>query len=569
MSNITVQGYNASNKVPGFYGRSIFASGSVSGQLFGLVCLVMAQSSGTATPDTGIYPINSQDDVTNLAGNQSIGGAMLAGALANSGVSLLYAAPAAAGGAVAASMVYNFSGTWSTYGTFNFRVCGVSLQYIVQAADTPSTVAANIALLVNGEANMPINASSNAGALTFTVVSPGVSGDQWLSYTDTSLCPSGFALSTSGAAWAATTVYAAGTFIVPDSPNGFYYKATSVSGSGTSGGSQPTFPTTVGMTVIDNTGANQITWTCWGKITNGNGLTFGGGAGTPNYANVIAALSQGAVQYDMIAPAENDATNLGLLNTFVNGQMAPTIGILNSVIFGTSQITSTQAQQLSSTTLNNPAFQQLYAPNSEIHPAVLAASHAARRSINESGNPNPRYLNDPIVGSVPQASKLDWVSNTLGNALLGAGVTPCTTLKGGTELVVMRGITTYCLTPGGSPDSRVLDVNEFTMARYGRMDLANLWETDISPNYEECQDDPPPEGPDPAPKVLYPHLLNSILTNRQIGWEQQGWTTAGSSALYPTVVQFNSSTRSFFFDLTIVPTPGLYIAAGNIRQRPV
>ena len=55
--------------------------------------------------------------------------------------------------------------------------------------------------------------------------------------------------------WAASTTYYAGRTIVPTSPNGFRY----VSQGGltpTSGSTEPTWPTTVGATVVDN----QVTW---------------------------------------------------------------------------------------------------------------------------------------------------------------------------------------------------------------------------------------------------------------------------------------------------------------------
>lgn len=56
-------------------------------------------------------------------------------------------------------------------------------------------------------------------------------------------------------AWQPTTVYALGAFARPTSANGFNYEATT---GGTSAGSEPTWPTTVGGTVVDGT----VTWTC-------------------------------------------------------------------------------------------------------------------------------------------------------------------------------------------------------------------------------------------------------------------------------------------------------------------
>lgn len=71
--------------------------------------------------------------------------------------------------------------------------------------------------------------------------------------------------------WIASTTYTLGSYVVPQaSPtnyiNGYYYKATSVSGSGTSGTNPAIFNgvTTIGATVTDNPGANQVVWTCTG-----------------------------------------------------------------------------------------------------------------------------------------------------------------------------------------------------------------------------------------------------------------------------------------------------------------
>jgi len=61
--------------------------------------------------------------------------------------------------------------------------------------------------------------------------------------------------------WAAATVYAVNDTVLPTTPNGRIYRATAISGTGTSAASEPTWPTTAAGTVVDNAGANQITWT--------------------------------------------------------------------------------------------------------------------------------------------------------------------------------------------------------------------------------------------------------------------------------------------------------------------
>jgi hypothetical protein len=57
--------------------------------------------------------------------------------------------------------------------------------------------------------------------------------------------------------WFAATVYPLGDVVVPTVDNGFYYKVTV---AGTSGGSQPVWPTTIGLTVTDG----GVTWQCTG-----------------------------------------------------------------------------------------------------------------------------------------------------------------------------------------------------------------------------------------------------------------------------------------------------------------
>ena len=64
-----------------------------------------------------------------------------------------------------------------------------------------------------------------------------------------------------------TTPVTEGTLLKPAADNGFYYKVTT---AGTTGASVPTFPTTVGQTVVDGT----ATLTCVGKLTLAAGTDY-------------------------------------------------------------------------------------------------------------------------------------------------------------------------------------------------------------------------------------------------------------------------------------------------------
>jgi hypothetical protein len=63
-----------------------------------------------------------------------------------------------------------------------------------------------------------------------------------------------------GQQWTGTTAYAVGFVVRPTVGNGHLYRVQAISGTGTSSSTQPTWPTAAGSQVVDNAGANQITW---------------------------------------------------------------------------------------------------------------------------------------------------------------------------------------------------------------------------------------------------------------------------------------------------------------------
>lgn len=67
--------------------------------------------------------------------------------------------------------------------------------------------------------------------------------------------------------WHASVAIPVGSEIVPTTPNGYAYIS---SGTGSTGGSEPTWPTTIGLTVVDN----AITWTCR-RVYSGGPLLLG------------------------------------------------------------------------------------------------------------------------------------------------------------------------------------------------------------------------------------------------------------------------------------------------------
>jgi hypothetical protein len=124
---------------------------------------------------------------------------------------------------------------------------------------------------------------------------------------------------TAAATRANTTPYALGAYVVPAVSNGFYYKATA---AGTSAGTLPTYPTTIGGTVTDGT----VTWTCAGKVApvadtdyevRPGGVfvytsaTIAGEAWAVDYTKVAAskmeALTSSGKEYELVFDGLNEA----------------------------------------------------------------------------------------------------------------------------------------------------------------------------------------------------------------------------------------------------------------------
>lgn len=117
-----------------------------------------------------------------------------------------------------------------------------------------------------------------------------------------------------------TTAYDLGDFLVPATPNGFYYEVTT---AGTSAGTPPTFPTTVGATVADGTAV----LTCMGRVlltlntdytVSGGGIYIEEAAAatdgepleidyTPAAGSVVEALLNSAQEYELVFDGLNEA----------------------------------------------------------------------------------------------------------------------------------------------------------------------------------------------------------------------------------------------------------------------
>lgn len=115
--------------------------------------------------------------------------------------------------------------------------------------------------------------------------------------------------------WAADTATAAKHRVKPTVANGYIYEATAVAGdTKTHATTEPTWPTTLGSTVVDD----QVTWTCVGKL----GVIGNAAAGKVTAANLYSYLAHAAAMLDEQKVWEDgnmvaviNPTIMGLINT--------------------------------------------------------------------------------------------------------------------------------------------------------------------------------------------------------------------------------------------------------------
>lgn len=533
---IVIQGFSPSNRDPGAFGEVLYGVGGQTAASLPIALLVVGlKTSGSINPDVQVQKILSTADADTYAGPGSEGATMLYDALAlggNQGVPLYYASPTPAGGATAATTNIKITGTATAAGSITVRINGKPVSQSIAVNDTGATVVANLALSVSGfnGGRLPVSATSSTNYCTLTSRTSGQRGMQHVVFLDTTLLPAGLtaALYTT---WTASTTYAIGDQVVPRAtPNGFYFKATAIT-TGTSAGSEPTWPTTIGTTVVDG----GVTWTCWGNTATGNAPTtalfLGNATGLETYTALLATLT--TTSYGRIALAANDATSLAAWKTQVDNYAAAPFNFLQHVIFATngSQASATSVNQ---TTCNDQRFEGLWELNCETHPSRMAAAFGAVRALSEQANPNAAYNDYAITTIAPQSQQADWPTLTVRIAALNNGVAVCGSWFNDGFSRIARSITTKSLT-SGNPDYSTLDTGQAYVPDFVLTDAKLYWQGVLAPNNPVAQDDPPPGQRLPPVGVLTPQRAAASLFARLVDFSKG--ILSGASQTVPPIVQ--------------------------------
>lgn len=120
-----------------------------------------------------------------------------------------------------------------------------------------------------------------------------------------------------GTSWAGTNAQTYGDVIIPGTPNGFLYMCVA---AGTTGGSTPTFPTTIGQTVADS----GVTWANMGQVItvfSSNSVSWASSTITAYYGVIYDATTGYLINLQTFTGAETDTNG-----TFVVAPFSSTYG---------------------------------------------------------------------------------------------------------------------------------------------------------------------------------------------------------------------------------------------------
>jgi phage tail sheath gpL-like len=297
-----------------------------------------------------------------------------------------------------------------------------------------------------------------------------------------------------------------------------------------------------------------------GASVTGGGVKFTGGTGTTDVTTFLSAIFSG--WYQRIAIAQSDATNLGRWRTHINLKAGPTEGRMEHVVFATNG-TQSAAATLSTSTLNDPRFQNLWLLNSESHPSELAAAMAALRTATEGDDPCAAYDGSVLLGMAPQAFVADWANVSTQSSCLDNGVTPLLTTSDG-RVEVCRSITTRCLN-GTDPDYRTLDTSDAVVPDYVRDGLRLIWTSEFKPNNPRVADDLP-DGRERPAGVATPQRWTERMTKYLRELEEASPPQIIDVDDHLPYSEYNSAARRIMSVCPVVPAPNQHQIGVSVRQ---
>lgn len=449
MGSIVISGFTPSFKVPGVYMETVFGAGEISNASAPLKCLVVGLkgSTGSITNDGTPQLALSKNDVDALVRPGSEAARMAYQALREPGVQLYIACPTPAVGAVAATAT-------------------------ITITSTPPHAA-------TGEWRYRIDGIAISGAISTTATQNAIAA-------------------------AIRDAINARTELPVTAAVASNVATLTVKNAGVRGNQYILFQDTTELpSTVSSALAGSVAVT-------GDGVRFGDtlGSGTEDITALLTTIS--AQEYARIAFAQNDTTNLPIIESWLNTQAGWDVGILQNAVVALNT-TLSAATTLATVTLNAERIQLLAMQNGESHPSELAARWAAHRAVFEQIDPaaSSQYDGFALTGIAPQTQDGDRWTTSEQDTLLNNGVTPVTTNDNG-EAFIVRSITTKCLTSSVA-DFRTLGTERASAPDFIRRGLYTRGVAFMAAN-PRVQDDPAQGERPPPPGVAFPALWTKVMT---------------------------------------------------------
>lgn len=494
---IVIPGYTPDDKVPGVVAINEFGAGRQSIGAMPLLCVLFGNmtTGGTASLNERVL-CTTPEEADDLVGSRSELGRMAHAALDVPGVTLYLCPVEEAAGAVPAQVTFTIGGSWTTSGEITVQLDEEVIRVAVAASHTATTFGDALEDAINGAQNGRLfcSAVNTTGVVVATVASKGVRGNQHIAFLDSSKKPSGMTIEitrntavTRGGGTTGPAITVSGTdsttteFVVTITTGGANGTAQfSITGNGQSIATGVTVPTTPFTYAVPGTDSVVVTfgdgthvlnethtWTTAGANDNG-GVFFFLGTGTDDIEDALDGTE--SVTNDYIAPAHNDATNVGKIETAVNAKAAFDVARLeNYVVALNSSLTAGIA--IGQTTMNDQLGTFVWDQWGVEHPSRTAARAAALFSVTEGAQPNTNYDDVALPGAAPHYRDADVPNRATLKSALNNSLTPLVTVNGVKQIV--RAICSRSLN-GSLPDYRTYDRGDVIVPIRVRKELVAL-----------------------------------------------------------------------------------------------
>lgn len=528
---IQVNGLSSSRKTPGVYlavllGGAPTSAGAVAKKILLVGNKVTTTLTGaapsfsvTAGTQANASPVllASADDAASYFGRGSDLHRMAKRTFAQYPDALVYGISAAESGGARASVVCTFATNASAAYSIRCRIAGITFDVAVASGDTPTVIATAVANAILDQADLPVTAQFNVGALTITAKHTGPRGN---------------------------ALHARLSFV--DSAG----RETIITSSSTSSGA--------GTTGIMSGGSAE-----------GSVYLFTGGTTQDDVTAVLAAIA--STKYDRIVSAFRDATNLDLIAAHADSLAGPTQQKRQQWVTCSPDTLATATTL--ATARNDSRGQIVWHYVSPLPPEEVAAQVAAARLIGdafagglvvgEASDPAANLDGVRLVNVLAQHDVADQPTSTEIESALNNGLTPLE--PSGAFTRVVRSVTARSLDADSNPSYSVLDTSNVTIVDYCADDL----QSDLGTTFAGCKlaadgsDDQPPE----APNVVTPSMIRARIHYKLKSYEREAIIRDVDANLSLLAVEEDSGVAGRVnAEIPCEPIPGLHTIGGNVRQ---